>query len=117
MTKGNILVVEDDALIAEELRYQVTKLGHNVVAVVHSGEDAIELASAHHPDLILMDLRPSGRMDGLEAGLYLQQSLGIVIVYVTATPVPSRMQHYISKPFVPSTIALVLEKALGSATS
>ena len=114
MAKARILIVEDDLLIAEDLLRHVTKLGYAVVGVADSGEDAIQAAGALGPDLVLMDVRLSGRMDGLEAGALIEQLLGKVVVYATATPVPERMQYYVPKPFAASTLASVIATALGS---
>jgi CheY-like chemotaxis protein len=110
---ARILVVEDDLLVAEDLRRHVTALGYDVVGVADSGEDAIQTAGALRPDLVLMDVRLSGHMDGLEAGSLIEESLGpVIIVYVTATPVLERMRYHVPKPFVASTLAFVIAEAL-----
>jgi CheY-like chemotaxis protein len=66
------VVVEDEALVAEDLSRLVTALGYAVVAVTDSGEEAVELANALRPDLVLMDLNLRGAMNGLEAGNLIQ---------------------------------------------
>ena len=104
--------MEDDQLIAEDHRHHVTTLGYEVVGVADSGEDAVALADALRPGLVLMDVRLSGSMNGLEAGSAIAQSVGAAVVYVTATPVPDRMRYYVPKPFLTSTVASVIVTAL-----
>ena len=64
---SRILVVEDEALIAEEIRDRLMRLAYEVVGVVDSGPDAIAWASRTRPDLVLMDVHLKGMMDGIEA--------------------------------------------------
>jgi len=60
----SILVVEDEALIALEIRDRLTRVGFRVTDVADSGEKAIAAAEQSQPDLILMDIRLKGKMDG-----------------------------------------------------
>jgi len=112
LAKARILIAEDDALIAEDLRCRMLDFGYDVVGVADSGEEAIQAAGALGPDLVLMDVRLSGHIDGLEAGSLIEQSLGKAVVYATATPLPERMRYYVLKPFAPSTLASLIAKAL-----
>ncbi|MGE5082563.1 MAG: response regulator, partial [Acidobacteriota bacterium] len=61
------LIVEDEALIAEELRERLLRLGFIVIAAVSSGEEGVEIATRETPDLVLMDIRLSGDKDGVHA--------------------------------------------------
>ena len=63
----NVLVVEDEALIAMELRARLSRLGHRVVGVADTGRDAIELDRLEKPQLVLMDIHLKGEMNGMEA--------------------------------------------------
>ena len=58
-----ILIVEDEALIAEELQDRLTRLGFAIVAVADTSEKAIDAAEQHRPDLVLMDIRLRGPGD------------------------------------------------------
>jgi DNA-binding response OmpR family regulator len=112
MRTQRVLIVEDDQLIAEDLRRHVTKLGYDVVGAADSGEDAVVVADALQPDLVLMDVRLSGPMDGLEAGRLIVASKGCVLIYLTANPVPDQMRYYAEKPFSTATLAAVIAAAL-----
>lgn len=79
-----ILIVEDERLLAEELRERLESIGATVVGLVHSGEQAITAAERARPDLVLMDIRLKGEMDGIEAATRISRSLGTPIVFLTA---------------------------------
>lgn len=84
MTTAQILIVEDERIIAADLRRHVTRLGYEVVGMVGSGRAAIEQAQTLHPDLVLMDIGLPGGMSGLEAAGSIWEALQIPVVYVTA---------------------------------
>ena len=79
-----ILVVEDEAIVAMALRGRLENLGYDAVGVVASGEEAIEKADELRPDLVLMDIRLSGAMDGIEAAELIRVRFDIPVVYLTA---------------------------------
>lgn len=78
------LIVEDEALIAEELRERLTELGFSVIAAVDSADEGIEIATRECPDLVLMDIRLKGGKDGVQAALEIRQEVDVSIVYLTA---------------------------------
>ena len=80
MPPAQILIVEDERIIAAELTRRITRLGYVVVATVGSGAEAIERARVSCPDLVLMDVGLPGEMDGLEAGARIWEELKIPIV-------------------------------------
>src|SRR5712691_3695362 len=84
MTTARILIVEDERIIAADLRRHVTRIGYEVVGMVGSGAAAIEHAQTLHPDLVLMDIGLPGSMNGLEAAGSIWEALQIPVVYVTA---------------------------------
>jgi PAS domain S-box-containing protein len=84
MANENILIAEDDGIIAARLQSILVKLGFAVPAAVASGEDAIRQAAEMQPELVLMDLELAGEMDGIEAGGQIRAQLGIPVVYLTA---------------------------------
>ena len=63
----NVLIVEDELLIAMDLEMAVIALGHRVCGIVASARDAIAQAGAHQPDVTLMDIRLSGDSSGVDA--------------------------------------------------
>ena len=67
MAQEKILIVDDEVVVAEDIRRQLRSLGYVVVGVVASGSEAVQLAGEHRPDLILMDIKLKGPMDGIEA--------------------------------------------------
>jgi PAS domain S-box-containing protein len=84
MNKARILIVEDEAIIAMELESQLQGLGYQVTAVVGTGEEAINQVSLEKLDLILMDIKLKGNMDGIEAASQIQSNLDIPIIFLTA---------------------------------
>jgi CheY-like chemotaxis protein len=84
MLPPQVLIVEDEGIIALDLRRRLTRLGYAVVAIAGSGAEAMAQARAHRPDLVLMDIGLAGEMTGLEAAARIWETLKIPIVYVTA---------------------------------
>jgi diguanylate cyclase (GGDEF)-like protein len=84
MEPARILVVEDEALVGEELRQRLTHLGLAVDGPVRSGTEAIRLVKASTPDLVLMDIRLAGAMDGIHAAGSIRSMCDVPIVFLTA---------------------------------
>jgi PAS domain S-box-containing protein len=84
MESVQILVVEDEVLVARDIARMLGKLGYLVPATTVSGEEAVRLAIEHHPQLVLMDIRLRGEMDGVEAARQIRAALGIPIIFLTA---------------------------------
>lgn len=63
----NILIVEDEIIIALDLKKTLEKFGHSVKGIVSTGEEAIKLAESLKPDIILMDINLKGNLNGIEA--------------------------------------------------
>jgi len=78
------LIVEDETLIAEELRERLSRLGFSVIAAVETAEEGIAIATRECPDLVLMDIRLKGEKDGLHAAKEIRQQVDVPIVYLTA---------------------------------
>ncbi|EDX74688.1 PAS fold family [Coleofasciculus chthonoplastes PCC 7420] len=79
----NILVVEDERIIAINLKEQLELFGHCVCAIATSGEKAVERATTLRPNLVLMDIFLQGNMDGIEAAQVIWERLSIPVIYVT----------------------------------
>jgi len=84
MGRARILVVEDEGIIAEDLRMGLEEMGYDVVAVASTGEDAVREAQERRPDLVLMDVVLHGDMDGIEAAERIHARLNIPVIYLTA---------------------------------
>ena len=84
MDKTKIMVVEDEGIVAHDIARQLTDMGYDVVAIVYSGEEAVEKARELHPDLVLMDIVLAGKMDGIQAAEQINAIADIPVVYLTA---------------------------------
>lgn len=81
---AKILVVEDERITAEDIKSGLEFAGYTVPAIVSSGEDAIEKAGELKPDLVLMDIKLKGEMDGIEAAGQIRVRYDIPVIYLTA---------------------------------
>jgi len=115
-----ILVVEDEKVIALNVRESLESLGYIVPAIADSGEKAIEKAIQFHPDLVLMDIRLKGNMDGIQAAEQIWNSLSIPVIYVTGHSDKSTLERakitapfgYILKPVKEQELYVAIETAL-----
>ena len=122
--KARLLVVEDERLVALALEKCLTQLGHEVVALVTVGWDAVKRAEELQPDLVLMDIRLKGEMDGIEAAIRIHKTLNIPILYLTAYSDDSTLERareahpygYILKPFEERALKSAIEVALYTAS-
>lgn len=115
-----ILVVEDQNIIAMDLRFRLVSLGYEVPAVVATGEDAIRVFRDIEPDLVLMDIRLKGAMDGIQAAAQIRVHSDRPIIYLTAHSDDQTLQRarvtephgYLLKPFEDRELHLTIEIAL-----
>jgi PAS domain S-box-containing protein len=119
---AKILVVEDENIVAWDIKETLEKLGHTVVDLVDSGAEAIGAAVTASPDLVLMDIRLAGAMDGITAGDEIYHQFKIPVVYLTAHADEFTLERaiktnpfgYIIKPFqaqsLQSTIRIALQR-------
>lgn len=84
MNQKKILVVEDEAVIAMLLQKVLEALGYIVAGPVDNGADAIRITRDENPDLILMDIRIEGDMDGIETTIRIHEETDIPVIYLTA---------------------------------
>ncbi len=84
MAKINIIIVEDERITAEDIKKALNSVGYEVPAIVPSGEEAIKAAEELKPDLVIMDIKLEGEMDGIQAAEQIRSKLGIPIIYLTA---------------------------------
>ena len=121
---ARILIVEDEFLIFEDLKYKVQRLGHAVIAHATSGDAAIQQAVDTKPDLVLMDVRLQGTMNGIEAARLIRERHPVPVVYVTAHGRSiekeldaKRREFVLVKPFSPAQLEAVLVAAMGGLTT
>ena len=120
MNKVKILIVEDEAIIAMNLESDLTRLGYEVTSIVDSGEKAIEKAESDHPDIILMDIRLKGKMDGIETAARIQSRFKIPAIFSTAHLDQKKVAQsgqdmpfgYLQKPFQEKELQTKIEMAL-----
>ncbi|PSB67897.1 hybrid sensor histidine kinase/response regulator [filamentous cyanobacterium CCP1] len=120
MLTVKILIVEDEQLVADDLREILEALEYTVVGLAASGEDAIKSVERNLPDLILMDIHLAGEMDGIQAAEQIQSRFNVPVVYLTAyadrtTLTRVKATHpfgYIVKPFNESMLSTTIEVAL-----
>src|SRR5262245_31770918 len=120
MAASKILIVEDEQIVALELRDRLARMGHEIVGVAVTGEDAVDQARRFEPDLVLMDVKLKGDMDGVEAAEVIGRSMDVAVVYLTAFADDRTLQRakmtephgYIVKPFQDRELHVVIEVAL-----
>ncbi|PWC31068.1 response regulator [Azospirillum sp. TSO35-2] len=120
MISARILVVEDDRIVARDIQQQLARMGHTVVGLSASGEDAIRIAGSQQPDLVLMDIRLDGEMDGIEAARRIRDQHHIPIVFLTAYANDETVHRasltepfgYLLKPFEEPQMRTVIQMAL-----
>lgn len=84
MNALGVLVVEDERIISLALTSLLKGLGHRVVACVPSGEEALRAVEEHRPDLVLMDIRLEGGMDGIDAATAIRRRQGPPVAFTSA---------------------------------
>lgn len=120
MNIANILVVEDEAIVAANIEMRLQSLGYCVPAVVDSGAEAITAIDSVHPDLVLMDIRIAGPIDGVVTAEIIRTRYEIPVIYLTAYTDDETLQRarqtepygYIHKPFEVGELRTAIELAL-----
>ena len=120
MSLAKILIVEDEGIVARDLRNRLIDMGYSVPAIVTTGEDALKTAADTRPDLVLMDIRIKGAMDGIEVAEQLRDTLGIPSIYLTAYTDGDTLRRakitqpygYIVKPFDERQLHSIIEMGL-----
>lgn len=119
-TNSRILIVEDEAIVAVDIQSQLEALGYTVLDIATSGEEAREKALDLCPDMVLMDIRLSGQMDGIDAAESIRRRHDIPIVFLTAYADQDTLQRakaagphgYLVKPFNERDLYTAIEIAL-----
>lgn len=120
MKKKKILIVEDEKIVALDLRSILTSVGYSVIGEVSTGKQALHWTKEYHPDIILMDIALQGPMNGIEAAKAILERYDIPIIFLTANSDETTLQSaqhsnafgYILKPFDERDVRTSVEMAL-----
>jgi DNA-binding LytR/AlgR family response regulator len=120
MSKVKILIVEDEAIVARDIKVCLNKIGYNVLGSYSSGEKALEAIESEKPELILMDIMLKGKMSGIDTSAIVKEKYGIPVVFLTAyadekTIGKAKITEpygYIIKPFKEIDLRTSIEMAL-----
>ena len=120
MPDATILLVEDEEIVAMDLTRRLSRLGYTVCGSTARGEDALALVRQHCPDLVLMDIRLAGEMDGVEAAGHIRRECDVPVIYLTAHADRATLDRakrtepfgYILKPFEERELESHIEMAL-----
>jgi PAS domain S-box-containing protein len=115
-----IMLVEDEVIVAMDVQQRLKALGYEASAHATGGEEAIQLARETHPDLILMDIKIRGSLDGIETAALIRKTQNIPIIYLTAFADESTLARarlteafgYLIKPFEDRELRSAIEIAL-----
>ncbi len=117
---ARILIAEDEAIVAEDLALTLQDLGYQVVGTASTGLLAIQLAEESKPDLVSMDIKLRGEIDGIQASEQIRARFDIPVIFLTAyaeTDVLSRAKvtepyGFLAKPFSYHMLKITIETAL-----
>lgn len=120
MAQINVLLVEDESIVAKDLELSLKKFGYHIVASVDNADDAVEIALSKKPDIILMDIRLKGEKTGVDAANEIKEQSQIPIVFLTANTDADTVQKakitephgFIAKPFKEIDLQTSIEMAL-----
>ena len=117
MNLGNVIIVEDESLVALDLEGRINEMGYHVTSVHDNGEDALRAIGAEKPDLVVMDVQIFGDLDGIEVGRRARDEHGTRILFLTSQLDPiaagaagfSLNHPRVSKPFSGSDLERAMQ--------
>ncbi len=120
MSSSNLLIVEDEVLVAMDIKSRLTKMGYTVVDVASRGQEAVEKALDLRPDLILMDINLKDDMDGVDTAIHIREQYDVPIIFCTAYSNEDTLERakvsepygYVLKPFDNRELEINIEIAL-----
>ena len=120
MIQSKILIVEDNRIVARDIQQQLARIGHVAVGITARGEDVATLVLENRPDLVLMDIRLEGKLDGIDVAHQIHERLGIPVIFLTAYADEETVRRarvtepfgYLLKPFEDSQLRTTIEMAL-----
>ena len=87
MAASQVLVVEDEGIIAADIQDRLTALGYEVPLTVSSGEEALEKIPTFLPDVVLMDIMLKGEIDGIDAAAQIRERHNIPVIFLRLMPI------------------------------
>lgn len=120
MAKASLLIVEDEAIVAADLAGKLSRLGYEISGTTGHGEDAVSHARERQPDLVLMDIKLAGVMDGVEAADIIRREFDLPVIFLTAHSDRATLDRakltepfgYLLKPFDDHGLKTHIEMAL-----
>lgn len=120
MSKINVIIVEDESIVAKDIQHSLKKLGYNVLGICSTGEDAIKSVEELGPDIVLMDIMLKGSMNGIEAAAKIRETNNIPVIFLTAYADENTLSKakvsepfgYIIKPFKEIDLHTSIEMAI-----
>ncbi|MCB1156978.1 MAG: response regulator [Leptospiraceae bacterium] len=120
MEAKRVLIVEDEAIIALQMKHLIRKWGYEVLEIIANGREAVEFALESKPDLILMDIFLADDMDGIEVTQKIHEQLKVPIIYVTASDdnltyeraKKTEFVDYITKPYPTDSLKKAIDSQL-----
>ena len=103
----NILIVEDEFIVAFDIKLMVESMNYNVIDTVSSGEDALKIIETNEIDLILMDVYLNDGLNGIDTAIQIRNNFSTPIIYITGSHNPKKHEKikqtepyaFIKKPF------------------
>ena len=116
----SIFIVEDEAIVALDLKNNLERIGYSVVGIVPTGEEALEKINDLNPDLIIMDIKLQGSLDGIDTAVILNEKYNVPFIFLSAYSdegIIERAKHvqpfgYIIKPFGSNNLRTAIEMAM-----
>lgn len=120
MSKINVMIVEDEGIVAKDIESSLKKLGYNVVGIASSGEKALEIIEEKKPELVLMDIMLKGEMSGIDTSEIVREEFQIPVIFLTAYADEDTLSKakvtepygYIIKPFKEIDLHTSIEMAM-----
>lgn len=120
MSPARVMVVEDEQIIALDLQETLSRLGYAVTGIAASGEDALARLIEERPDLVLMDIKLQGAIDGIDAADLIRRTFDLPVIYLTAHADTATLQRakitepygYVLKPFDERELHVYIDMAL-----
>ncbi len=118
--RQKVLIVEDEGLVALVIRHKLQRMGYEICGTAASGQEAVEVALEHRPDLVIMDVHLSGRMTGIDAAKQIVAEYDVPFIFFSgyddgeiAEQIASfRHASSLAKPVEIHVLAAAVEKAL-----
>jgi PAS domain S-box-containing protein len=120
MLKAKILIVEDERIVAFDIKRQLQNTGYDVIGIASTGEKAVHQAVAGRPDLLLMDIKLKGQTDGIAAAAQIQKQIDLPVIFLTAFSDEATLQRaentspygYLLKPLNERELHATIQTAL-----